>query len=207
MYSSHSEAVEQTRQQNLEPSLLIAENHFFRPNILIEAQGFDIDAHFANLRGPIIEVGGPTPTYRVLLNKKAPNEMLISNRFSPEFGRVDFMADARYLPFVDASVGALFSSYLPKNDYLNHGEGFTLRMDFMQEARRTLEPNGLLIMQGPSKDEVSYAMQLGFTPVRIMESEGSLPATGAYERWDCILMNTTSDPGFVYTGEAINPAP
>ncbi len=207
MYSSASEVTKQTRQNYQMPVENLGENHFFRPDVLTQAENFDIDAHFASLKGPAIEVGGPSARYHVLLGEELPKDLVATNvSNSTPWGkdeRVKLLADASHLPFANQSVGSLFSSYLPKTGYTKTGETFDLRQSFLHEAARTVEPNGLLVLQGTSEDQIAYAGSLGFTPVRILETEGALPETGEYAQWDAILVKADADPNFTYSAEAI----
>ena len=208
MSSPLFEAIKQTRREYQEPTEYLNERHFIRPDILAQAQGFDFDTHLKSLKGPAIEVGGPSGKYHVLLGDKLPEDILVTNVSTysnrADGRRVDMLADASRLPFKDEAVGSLFSSYLPKTGRGKNGETFDLRLSFFHEAMRTLEPNGLLVLQGMDEAELGYASSLGFTPVRIMETEGSLPVTGEYAQWDAVLMKADGAPGFNYSAEAIN---
>lgn len=208
MYGSSFEAVNQTRRMNADLSYWLAPDHYGWPDVLVGAVGFDIDAHFDTLQGPAIEVGGPSGRYNVLQGTEPPADTFITNIQQPRhgygpYGHLDARLDASRMPFQDGSVGSLFTSYLPMNGYDEGGQQYDLRQAFMNEARRCLEPDGLLVMQGSSEADVQYALELGFTPARILQSQDYLPMTGMGELWDCVLLNTAVDPGFTYEGTAI----
>lgn len=147
---------------------------------------FDFQKELQGLKGPFIEIGGPTDEY---FTKDAfPNgsfqsedNLLVGNieegrtigkknpdgTFTEEFLKydLDFRADGLALPFANDSLGAVFSSNLPRNnpvDTQNTSLGEKeFRGPFMLEAKRALEPGGLMIMQSISEADIRFAEEHG----------------------------------------------
>jgi len=136
-----------------------------------EKSGFSTDEELDERRGPFIEIGGPTKDGFELVDlKKLTKKLYQSNVFTnpekvfmepgtstAELSRgkpkkVDFLADARDLPFADGSVGALFAAYLPRH----------VRQHFIQESGRVLEQGGLLVSEGLTKEDFESAAANGF---------------------------------------------
>lgn len=118
------------------------------------------------------------------------------------------LLDAAHLPFAVGSVGSLFTAYLPCRAYDRQaGKVIDLHRAFFDEASRTLEPEGLLVMRGSSEDEIVYADGLGLTPVQIVQHEGNLPLSGEYESWDVVFMKAADnwEPELIGEGLHISP--
>ncbi len=130
---------------------------------------FDLTSDLNKIGGPIIEIGGPTESGFPLANwGQIKQKTFISNiepgaptfdkdgTFSHYYGKVDFQADAQHLPFQDGSIGAIRADSLPPDVFENA----------IDEARRVLIQNGLLILQGVDSDDVLFVTQNGFTLVQ-----------------------------------------
>lgn len=196
------EATAQARKGYQAPDLVLGENNWFRPAVYTELDGFDLKQRIDELHGPKVEIGGPTYRYNILGDVELPSDMVVTNYYDPRHPELP-VVDAAELPYANESVGALFSSGLPFMDRTNSGNEFNLRHAFLLEAKRCLEPGGVLVGQSGEEDEVLYALGLGFTPVRLLEIEGSYSQTGAFTRWDYVMVNTPPIAGLSYKVEAL----
>lgn len=133
---------------------------------------FDVADALKTIRGPIVEVGGPTPDGFRMIHKRmiaeSGKQYLTTNvtdgLYQPvgenptkvaKMQSVDIVADIKHLPFADRSMGAVFASCLPMD----------IRADAMLEARRVLEDGGLLVWQGTFSDDFEVARRVGFEVV------------------------------------------
>lgn len=133
-------------------------------------EGFEAEKELKEIPGELIEVGGPTTEFELLdpheLAEALGRKFLVSNihRGVPQYadkaeseitgyyGSVDFQADARNLPFPDASIAAFFASNLDGD----------IRRETLGEAMRVLRGGGLLIWQGAQSEDLKAAEKLGF---------------------------------------------
>ena len=159
--------------------------------------GFDFQEALDNLGGPIVEVGGPTKdgyfTDEVFPTsaQTVQDELLVSNiekgrmigiknddgSFTKKFQDydLDFRANGLAMPFARETLGAVFSSYLPRTNPSNpndaDSEPFKFRGPLITEVFRTLEPGGLMVMQAIEDDDVQYALDQGFQIVYLGGNE------------------------------------
>lgn len=161
---------------------------------MIIDRNFNLEEFLNSIKGPFVEVGGPTSDGYWFGNKnvnleelkKDPNKkVVISNIYPglPVWGRnhklrfegtVDMQADATLLPLRDSSVGALFTSNLG-NDVLN---------EFIPEAARVLAGNGLLFVQGLPENQVQAINQKGFA---IREAWKEISSFGSRELYSTVF--------------------
>lgn len=152
-------------------------------------EGFDVYEALKQVKGPYIEVAGPTEGgYMLIETEKLGRKLTISNQSASwAKGKIDFEANATDLPMKDGSIGALFISCLggmQKDDSeelkklefksrfskkesalyekLSYESKRRLRDGALQEAFRVLEDKGLLIWQGGEKEDYIKALELGF---------------------------------------------
>jgi len=131
-------------------------------------QSFDLNQALRDVKGPYIEIGGPTYAeywlgLRLTDSRRLSKKLFVSNLI-PELwrddkgnshklqGKIDFQADGSRLPFADSSVGGLFMSHLPYTEV----EGILF------EARRVIESNGIFFVQSVKEDALRLAELLGF---------------------------------------------
>lgn len=132
---------------------------------------FDATKELKKMPGILLEVGGPTfGGYQILDTKKLEEDLhkkiFVTNLYpgQPVYGdtedrkpinvqgTVDFRADATNLALDDAKVSALFASSLPDD----------IREQTLVEAKRVLEPGGLLIWQHAHPKNLEDAQKLGY---------------------------------------------
>ncbi len=126
---------------------------------------FDLTQALNDVKGPIIEVGGPTESGFPLANwDEVKKKVYVSNiepgapiygqdgTFSHYYGKVDFLANAKALPFGKNTIGAIRADALPPNVF----------EDAILEARRVLIVDGLLILQSLDADAVLFVSKNGF---------------------------------------------
>lgn len=210
-FTTAAEAVARGRQIYSEPDLRLNPHPelgeaqypwYFSPTLSVKLNGFNLQERMSQLRGPKIEVGGPTDQYKVLYGIGLPADLTVTNFRNPRYLDLP-QVDAANLPYADHSVSALFGSALPHGALTDSGEPIDLRNAFTLEAKRCLEPGGLFIGQLMTEADLQFAVEQGFTPVRVLESEGSLPMTGPYATWDFVMVNETPQPGLQYTYEVV----
>lgn len=112
--------------------------------------GFDLSQTLNALSKPFLEVGGPTPSYIFPDQTKLPQPLIISNIYKAE--GIHLLADGASLPFAQQSLGAIFLSHVD----------FSAHKGIFREARRTLQPDGLLIWQGMGEENARSALALEF---------------------------------------------
>lgn len=143
------------------------------------ANSFDVIAALNAVRGPFVEVGGPTHDqwpheyqYRLVDISKLSKEIISTNIVpgvnvwepSEEDGEytltdylpADMQADGTKLPFKAASLGAVFASAVPTE----------IRPQVLQEAYRVLEPGGLLVWQHGVPEDGALCKKLGFSVLK-----------------------------------------
>lgn len=148
-------------------------------------EGFNVYKKIEALRGPLIEIAGPTEKgYRSLVDIPRLKKRLYISNVSPSvakytdrqpvelLGPVDFRTDATNVSLKDKSVGALFCSALGPIGFVGQrdaaadaaaiNERNLLREGFIKEAEKVLEANGLLILRDFLKRDVEFALQNGF---------------------------------------------
>ncbi len=105
-----------------------------------------------------LEVGGPSRYDSMRTVRGAFKPTTITNIMPLE--GVDEIADATNLPYPDKSFGTVMAMYLPgvARDTSEYG----LRLAFLKEAHRVLEPGGMLLMRGAIKEDLTNALSLGF---------------------------------------------
>jgi len=122
--------------------------------LLWTKEGFDLGREMKARTGPFVEIGGPSPEYKMFPRyrlDRTGKPYFVSNIDSAE--RVDFVADGRQMPLPDASVGALFMTSITRY----------YRADILKEAARILEPGGLVIMQNlVNPEDIDAAQKNGF---------------------------------------------
>ena len=136
-----------------------------KENIGWRKPDFDLSSELSKRKGPFIEVAGPTlggfDIVRPKDIKSADKPYFTSNitegleTYGRKVAPVDFVADARHLPFTDESIGAVFASCLVAD----------IRKEAIQEACRVLEPGGLLVWEGTFSDDIEVAEHSGFALV------------------------------------------
>lgn len=144
--------------------------------------GFDVHQKLKEVRGPLIEVGGPSVQGFEMINQDQLGKKLHITNITPGVarfdaktgalagyeGRVDFRADAAQLPFPDESVGALFFSSLSLtgSNYKTAAEFDAARERLcetaLQEAARVLEIGGMLIWSRGFPADINLATRLNF---------------------------------------------
>lgn len=156
-------------------------------------ENFNVYVKMHHLKGPLIEVAGPTKSgYELVDFDTLDRKVMVSNIYQgtpklgvdnkPEgfYGRVDFEADARQLPLKDKSAGAIFSSNfgliqnqdLPPEERLRRSN--EARIDVIKEANRVLKEGGLLIWQGGKAQDVEFAKQHGFVVRQMIETRNRI---------------------------------
>lgn len=151
--------------------------------------GFSTQEYLHRLHGPFIEVAGPTPLFDPELGTPTwgeevdltnlPRPLVVTNilpmaeqqtNFQRRTGHTFLQADGTFLPFRDASVGAVFcrglSLYNERSDYfdMNSREmklSSVIRVFAMIEAWRVLEPGGIFYFSGARLIDVAVARLLG----------------------------------------------
>lgn len=126
----------------------------------------DIQDLLDNIKGPVVEIGGPTPEGFTLLGALAlrlPSKPVVTNIENPvtlnPFGdnpttyEVDDVVDVRNMKYGDGSVGMILACALP----------YRLHKSLIAEAARVLESGGLLLIeQAVTADGLEYAQDHGF---------------------------------------------
>lgn len=144
------------------------ESVLIKTTLLSREPDFNIEEELEKVKGPYIEIGGPTATEYwfglKLIDTKTLNKKVYVSNITPgviihmengktkQYGKVDFQADATKLPLKNNSIGALFASCL----------NGPIRADVLDEAYRVLEPDGLLLWQGGKQEDIEKAKSLGF---------------------------------------------
>ena len=141
---------------------------------------FDIEEKLKNVKGLLIEKAGPTESgYSMVDTQGLGKKIYTSNIYEGcpiledgktvnFFGKVDFQADAKKLPFRNGTIGAVFCSCLGKvctddeDFFRNRMKNVILREEAIKEALRVLEPGGLLILQDFWMEDMKMAEHLGF---------------------------------------------
>lgn len=138
-----------------------------RETIIYKDENFDVYDRLSEVKGPLIEVGGPTDNgYDLVDTSKLDKKIYVSNLFpgAPYFekgkfigyeGPVDFQADARDLPLKPESVGAIFLKALGEVETTKDetpaveklAQQKKLREETLAEAAKMLEPGGVLLME------------------------------------------------------------
>jgi hypothetical protein len=140
---------------------------------IVKLQNFDLEHALRPgvLGGPIIEVGGPTAITPYFGNYNMiaalgtmPDDIRISNisrhtdvgeYYIQSASRdLDYMADVRYLPHGNESIGAVLMSSLASDAY----DGA------FSEIARVITPNGLLIAEKIGAEALGNIFASGFTP-------------------------------------------
>lgn len=137
---------------------------------------FDLLEHMANLKGPFIELGGPTPSgFRIAdlndIHRATGKKIQVSNANSQYLEKfvpkplskaieITGYQNAENLKYPDGSIGVVFVSAI----------GFYAFPGLVAESNRVLQENGLLITGYNSTLEVARALQEGFA-LRQYESE------------------------------------
>ena len=135
---------------------------------------FDLLEELKKKRGTVIEIGGPTPDgYRLSPNvvvdmvdvEDGARVMYIIDRrlgkqivdeSTGEIGHMgvhDFIADGTQLPIDSKTLSGVFVSCLPLTG--------NLRERVIIEANRVLKNDGILVLQGGTKEDLDFAKCLG----------------------------------------------
>jgi hypothetical protein len=183
-------------------------------DVFVEA-GFDIQEIISGIKGPVLEVAGPTTKgFELLEDIRLPSRPLITNLYrnpgNPETTNkldslvLDALIDATNMPIKDKSVGVLLVSCFPWVKYgSQHGTSVASRREigrrwkervktredhqkefeknlgklgvsgaaaismderikFYAEARRIIEPGGLLIARGLDHIDLAILGEMGF---------------------------------------------
>lgn len=146
-------------------------------------EGFDIKKRLSAIDGPFVEVAGPTEKgYKIIELDELDKKVFILNitpgasdfddqtgEFVGFYGKVDFIADARELPFKDGAIAAIFCSDLGKLystsvtvDQNQSGNKLNLRADALKEIFKALKPEGILVWKGGTEDDAVFARNIGF---------------------------------------------
>ena len=149
-------------------------------------EGFDVRKKLKELKGPLIEIAGPTlGGYKIVDFNLVKDRIHVSNIYpgAPVFdgetgdfvgyyGKVNFQADAKRLPFGDERLGAIFISCLGKinKEGLPSDIKFEetseskeeLRKKVFEESWRILEFGGILVFQGVTEQDLDKAEEIGF---------------------------------------------
>lgn len=162
-----------------------------------EATNFDVDGYIQSLTGTAIELGGPTvrdegtgfAAYRVLNGIEPAAKLLVTNAYDRHAPSVDLLVDANNLPFDEGSVSMLLASYLP----------LKLWGGVMQQARRCLKENGVLITAGLIDEELHLPVNMGFTALRfIIDNEYEETGTTL---WSGMYANTSNPRPLTYASK------
>lgn len=169
---------------------------------------FDIEKKLESINGPLIEVAGPTEGgYSIIDMDSLGNKIYVSNltkgcpiskdgKTVNYFGKVDFQADAKQLPFQEGKIGAVFCSCLGKvgktnGDLLRERmENVLLREKAIEEAMRVLEPGGLIVIDNFVLEDMKMAEHLGFV-IKQKSVDARLPE---YVRCSFIGEKPSSNP-------------
>lgn len=151
-------------------------------------KNFSAINELTKIKGPLIEIGGPTDSGFELIDIKAlPKEILVSNlgpgarlffdqcdtdinESNKYYGRVDFQADGQNLPIRDESAGAIFIRCLgnikepdriidPIEDAAND---LKLKTNVINEVYRVLENGGIFILERIQSEYFEFAKKAGF---------------------------------------------
>ena len=149
-------------------------------------KGFDVNRKLADVKGPLVEVAGPTVRgFEFVDMEQLPREIHISNLYpgirtydvnTGEFikfrAKVDFRADGKNLPLSDGSVGAIFISCLgmirdtqiisketPEDEKIANQK---LKEQIIKEVYRVLENGGIFILERIEKEYAEKARKIGF---------------------------------------------
>lgn len=137
-------------------------------------EGFDIKKRLSAIDGPFVEVAEPTEKgYKIVKLDNLDKKIFISNitpgasdfddqtgKFVGFYGKVDFITDARELPFKDGAIAAIFCSDLHALKSTLE-KRLPLREDALKEIFRALKPEGILVWRG-HEDDVAFAQHIGF---------------------------------------------
>jgi hypothetical protein len=124
-----------------------------------ERRSVDCLALLDNVSGPILEIGGPTPSgYKdPLINPAAiTRKIYITNTLGKQFADprpedLDMYMDGTNMPFKRASLGFVMASCMPKSCYGR----------MLDEVYDKLEPGGLVQLQSTTGVAAYHAMSLG----------------------------------------------
>lgn len=156
----------------------------------------EVSALVSEARGPIIEVGGPTAAGYNLLGNTAllPGSPIVSNLKLLPDAHIAF--DAKAMPFPDSSVGMFLARCISDADFFAHpsantGEKqkqlaalaveeyeqlaadtsfvpvYNLRLSILKEMRRTIKPNGIVIFERLSEQDIMCSEKIGLTAVHV----------------------------------------
>lgn len=165
-------------------------------------KGFDLDHALGAIKGPIVEVGGPTfPGYsnifpdqkfanilpngkKILISNVVLNEPRFKDTSALEYAEVE--DDYPTYPEMKDCLDVVLDG--GKMPFANGSIGAVLfsylpkfpfgidtRGETICETYRVLEPGGLLVVQGLREEEVAFAEEQGFRP-RIIYKENSIRA-------------------------------
>lgn len=156
----------------------------FHPTSVWQKQGFELEESLARLKGPMIEIAGPTIQGYQLIPEKFLGQMLVSNAIEKPFrdpnigpsrygivnalrpkARLDFVANGLSLPFRKTSVGAVFVSAFPDSPMINEGKSTKARSVLLKQIAPVVEKSGLLVWQNGHAEDARNAEDLGLVPV------------------------------------------
>lgn len=169
-----------------------------------DISGFNYDRAVENIKGPVVEIAGPTAQGYQIVGNKIPAIPFVTNA-SQGFDKLDALMDARHLPFRRGTIGMLLAScvtilpreelrsqfadmnlMLAKSEYAIYPEHpypgstfrFNQRIPIIEEASRVLEPNGLLVWRGGTEEDIRVAEYNGLSLVRVRSEDGVSATTG-----------------------------
>lgn len=135
---------------------------------LVSDPEFDVSKAIEERKGPFVEIAGPTEDGFELVDVGILDKKLIVTNIEPGLplwsldgqkfivGHVDQQVDATNMPYKGGSIGIILCAAL------NLGEVF------FKEAKRVLEPGGLLILDHLGSEYPEQIANLGFKNVRLM---------------------------------------
>lgn len=179
--------------------------------------GFNYCEAIKDIKGPVVEIAGPTPRgYRIIDNKLPSNPFITNSEQSEKLGYIDALVDARCLPLKLGSVGMLLVSCIPITPPEENQKTFTditrafamneykiypnrpypksdyrlnQRITIIEEASRVLEPNGLLVWLGGLEEDIDVAEQNGLNLVRVRNEIPRTINSGDLRVFECVFQN------------------
>ena len=149
------------------------DNLFPRPEWKVD--DFNLTQHLTDLRGPFIELAGPTPDgyelanfgeiyqatgKKIMVTNGNPDQLeeLKAKMSENELKAMEIVGtlDARKLPFKKGSVGAIFS----------HSIGYFSSPQLIRQTPDILEQNGLLVAGGFNNLDIAIALNSGLQLVQ-----------------------------------------
>lgn len=138
---------------------------------------FNIEEKIKELKGPYIEIAGPTAKgYELIDVNNLDKKLYVSNLYdSSRRGQLDFRGDVKRLPIKDASVGALFVSNLGGSQSDSSSELKKLRGMLFSEKRDLVTNKEMEKYSQLSRDEQRQLKDEAIKEAfRVLENKGLL---------------------------------